>query len=55
MYSKVPQFYIYIYIYIFQIIFHYGLLQEVQYCSLCYTVNPITCLIYVQWFVNPIL
>ena len=36
--------YIYIYIYIFffffQIIFHYRLLQHIEYCSLCYTENP---------------
>ena len=33
--------YIYIYIYIlFQILFHYRLLQNTEYSSLCYTVNP---------------
>ena len=25
---------------IFQTIFHYRLLQDIEYCSLCYTVNP---------------
>ena len=46
MYSKVIQFYIYyiiyiIYIYIlFQILFHYRLLQDIEYSSLCYTVGP---------------
>ena len=39
MYSKVIQLYIYIYI-LFQILFHYGLLQDIQYSSLCYTVGP---------------
>ena len=43
MYSKVIQLYIYIYIYIhilFHILFHYGLLQDTEYSSLCYTVGP---------------
>ena len=37
--------YIYIYIYffflyiLFQILFHYGLLQDIEYSSLCYTVG----------------
>ena len=31
--------YTYIYIYI-QIIFHYRLLRDIEYCSLCYTINP---------------
>ena len=34
-YSKVIQLYIYIYI-IFQILFHYRLLQDSEYSSLCY-------------------
>jgi len=42
-YSKVIKLYIYmcvyIYIYIFQIVFHYRLLQDIDYSSLCYTVN----------------
>ena len=38
-YSKVIQLYIYIYIY-FQILFHYRLLQDIEYSSLCYTVGP---------------
>ena len=66
-YSKVIQFYIYIYIYIhthmciyiytyiynvpFQILFHYRLLQDIDYSSLCYTVGP-CCLFYVQWCVS---
>ena len=28
-----------IYMYFFQIIFHYRLLQDIEYCSLCCTVN----------------
>ena len=36
-YSTMIQFYIYIYI-LFQILFHYKLLQEIEYSSLCYTV-----------------
>ena len=33
--------YIYMYVYIFfQILFHYKLLQDIQYSSLCYTVGP---------------
>ena len=30
---------IYIYV-LFHILFHYGLLQDIEYCSLCYTVGP---------------
>ena len=33
--------YAYIYIFFFQIIFHYRLLQGVEYSSLCYTIGPI--------------
>ena len=35
--------YIYIYIYIYilvHILFHYGLSQDIEYSSLCYTVGP---------------
>ena len=37
--------YIYIYIYththnLFHVLFHYGLLQDIEYSSLCYTVGP---------------
>ena len=32
--------YIYIYI-LFQILFHYSLLQDIDYSSLCYTVGPL--------------
>ena len=32
--------YIYIYTYIFQIIFHYRLLEDIEYSSLCYIVVP---------------
>ena len=41
--------------YFFQIIFHYRLLQGVEYSCLCYTVSP--CLFYIQQFVyvNPML
>ena len=37
-----------------QILFHYRLLQDIEYSSLCYTINP-CCLFYIQWFasVNP--
>ena len=31
--------YIYIYLFLFQILFHYRLLQDIEYSSLCYTVN----------------
>ena len=34
-YSKVIQ----LYIYIFHILFHYGLLQDIEYSSLCYIYN----------------
>ena len=37
MYSKVIQIYIYI---IYHILFHYGLLWDIEYSSLCYTVGP---------------
>ena len=45
--------YICIYI-LFKILFHYRLLQDIEYSSLCYTINP-CCLFYIQWFasVNP--
>ena len=39
MYSKIIRIYIYIYV-LFQIIFHYRLLQDTEYSSLCYTVGP---------------
>ena len=49
-YSKVIQLYIQLYmIYIlilFQILFHYRLLQDIEYSSLCYTVGP-CCLFYI--------
>ena len=35
-YNKVIQFYIYIKLYIFQILFHFNLLQVIEYSSLCY-------------------
>ena len=38
--SKVIQLYIYTYI-IFKITFHYRLLQDIDYSSLCYTVKPL--------------
>ena len=37
--SKVIQLFIYTYI-IFKIIFHYRLLQDIEYSSLCYKVGP---------------
>ena len=41
MFSKVIWLYLYLCVYIFfQIIFHYRLLQDVEYSSMCYTVNP---------------
>ena len=36
LYSKVTQLYVYI---LFNILFHYGLSQEIGYSSLCYTVG----------------
>ena len=39
LYSKVIQLYIYIHI-LFHILFHYGLSQDIEYSSLCYTVGP---------------
>ena len=44
MYSKVIQLYIYIF---FPILFHYRLLQDIEYSSLYYTVSP-HCLFYIQ-------
>ena len=42
--SKVIQLYTrtytYICIFLFQILFHYSLLQDIEYGSLCYTVGP---------------
>ena len=32
--------YMYVYIYNFQVLFHYSLLQNIEYSSLCYTVGP---------------
>ena len=34
-----------------QILFHYRLLQDTEYISQCYTVNP-CCLFYIQWYVS---
>ena len=50
-YSRVIQLYIYI---LFQILFHYRLLQDTEYCSLCYMVGPCH-LFYIQLcvYVNP--
>ena len=31
-----------------QVIFHYSLLQDTEYGSLCYTVNPVAYLFYVE-------
>ena len=39
-YSKVIQLYIYIF-------FHYSLLQDIEYSSLCYTVGPVAYLFYI--------
>ena len=44
-YSKVIPFYIYVYSFsnidiLFQILFHFRLLQDVEYSSLCHTVGP---------------
>ena len=46
--SKVIQLYIYTYI-ILKITFHYRLLQEIDYSSLCYTVN-LCCLVCTLFF-----
>ena len=41
LYYKVIHIYIYVYIYIlFHILFHYGLSQDIEYSSLCYTIGP---------------
>ena len=55
MYSKVIQLYIHVYPF-FQILFHYSLLQDIEYSSLCYTVNA-CCLsiLYLAVCINPIL
>ena len=46
--SKVIQLYIYVYVYIlFQILFHYKLLQDIEYSSLCCTVG-LCYLFYIQ-------
>ena len=47
--SKVYQLYTYI---ILEIIFHYSLLQDTDYSSLCYTVINICCLLQVYFFFN---
>ena len=39
LFSKVTQLYIYIYILVY-ILFHCGLLQDIEYSSLCYAVGP---------------
>ena len=46
--SKVIQLYMYTYI-IFQIILHYRLLQDIDYISLCFTVN-FCCLLHIYFF-----
>ena len=48
MYSKVLQLYIYVYI-LFQILFHYTVLQDIEYSSLCYTVGT-CCFLYLLRF-----
>ena len=48
-YSKVIQIYTYICVYIYilsQILFHYKLLQDNEYSSLCYTVGPCLSILY---------
>ena len=39
--------YIYIYIHLPQILFHYKLLQDIEYSSLCYIVGLVVCLFYI--------
>ena len=46
--SKVVQLYMYTYI-IFHVIFHYRLLQDIDYGSLCYRVN-LCCLLHIYFF-----
>ena len=47
MYGTVIQLYIYTYTYVlFHIFFHYRVLQDIEYSSLCYTVG-FCCLFYV--------
>ena len=36
--------YIYIYIFNFQVLFHYGLLQDMEHSSLCYTISLKECI-----------
>ena len=47
---KVVQLYKYIYI-IFEIFFHYRLLQDIDYGSLCYTIN-LCCLLYIYFLLE---
>ena len=44
---------IYIHIYCFSYIFHYGLLQDIEYSFLCYTVGTFVYLLYTHYSVNP--
>ena len=51
-YSKVIQLCIHI-DHFFWILFHYRLLQDIEYISLCYTVGPGLSILYIVVFVNP--
>ena len=45
--------YIYIYIYnLFHFLFHYGLLQGIEYSSLCYTVGSCLSILYSRVFIR---
>ena len=48
--SKVIQVYIYTYI-IFEVILNYKLLQDIDYSSLCYTVN-LCCLLHIYFLIR---
>ena len=48
--SNVIQLYKYTYI-IFEITFHHGLLQDIDYSSLCYTVN-FSCLLHIYFLIQ---
>ena len=50
-YSKLIQLYIYMLI-LFHILFHFGLLQDTEYSSLCYTVQPVFYTCYMWYCVS---
>ena len=46
-----PLIHIQIHLYIFNILFHYGLSQDTEYSSLCYTVRPCLSILYIQVYI----